>query len=153
MFNSLSTRRGSLQIKIYISSGYDLIMSVSVVRLALGWCLLFVLLSVTSSAIEENRLISLPTQNMNLNQTFKDHAQLIGMNLSGMNLSGTNLNHSELQGSDLRGTNLSRSHLNQSSLFDAKMVGILQGMIIHQSGRHFSRVLTGCWRKPHSSQS
>jgi uncharacterized protein YjbI with pentapeptide repeats len=108
-------------------------------RSALVVCLLFVLLSTTSSAIEEN--------------PFKDHALLMGMNLSGMDLSGANLNHSELDGSDLRGTNLSRSHLNQSSLFDAKMLGILQGMIIHQSGRHFSRVLKRCWRKPHSSQS
>jgi len=66
-------------------------------RSALRVCLLFVLLSTTSSAIEEN--------------PFKDHALLIGMNLSGLNLSGTRLNHSELHGSDLRGTDFSRSFL------------------------------------------
>ena len=81
-------------------------MSVSEIRLAFGACLLFVLLSAISSAILFN--IQLP-QDMNSNLTFKDHAKLIGMNLSGMNLSGANLNHSELQGSDLRGTNLSLS--------------------------------------------
>ena len=73
-------------------------MAISVIRLVLWVCLLSVLLSIISSAIEEN--------------PFKDHALLMGMNLSGMNLSGANLNHSELHGSDLRGTNLSRSHLN-----------------------------------------
>ena len=99
-------------------------MRVSVVRLALEVCLLFFFLSATSSAIEEIHPKQVPfnsqlPQDMNCNQTFKDHALLIDMNLSGMNLSGAHLNHSELQGSDLRGTNLSRSYLNQSSLFDA----------------------------------
>jgi len=41
-------------------------------------CLLFVLLPIISSAIEEN--------------LFDDHALLMGMNLSGMNLSGAHLN-------------------------------------------------------------
>jgi len=82
-------------------------------RVALGAFLLFVLLSTTSFAIEENPLKQVPLssqlpQDMNFSQTFKDHAQLIGLNLSGMNLSGVHLNHSELRGSDLRGANLSR---------------------------------------------
>jgi hypothetical protein len=59
-------------------------MGVSIRRLAFGVCLLFVLLSAISSAIEENPLSSQPPpQDMNFSQTFKDHALLIGMTLSG----------------------------------------------------------------------
>ena len=72
-------------------------MSLSVRRLALGVCLLFVLLSTTSSAIEAIPLRQVPfysqlPHDINFNQTFKDHAQLIGANLSGMNLSRASLN-------------------------------------------------------------
>ncbi len=74
-------------------------------RLVLGLFLLFTLLSIISSAIEE--------------KPFKDHALLRGMNLSGMNLSGAHLNHSELQGSDLRSTDLSRSFLIQAIISNA----------------------------------
>lgn len=71
----------------------SILMAISVRRLVLLGCLLFVLLSIISPAIGEN--------------PFKDHALLMDMNLSGMNLSGISLNHSELQGSDLRSEPLS----------------------------------------------
>jgi uncharacterized protein YjbI with pentapeptide repeats len=84
-------------------------MAISLVRLVLWVYLLFVLLSIISSAIGEN--------------PFKDHALLMGMNLSGRNLSGTSLNHSELQGSDLRGTNLFRSFSVQAVISNANLTG------------------------------
>jgi uncharacterized protein YjbI with pentapeptide repeats len=77
--------------------------------------LLFVLLSITSSAVEEN------------NRTFKDHALLIGMNLSGMNLPGTRLNHSDfdakLAGTNLSGVTMVQGDLHGSDLSRADLRG------------------------------
>jgi len=90
-------------------------MNISPKKIVLGLHLLLALLSITYSAVGENAIQNQPSSDKSFNNIFKDHAQLIGMNLSGLDLSGAHLNQSNMQGSDLRRTNLCGSFLGRDS--------------------------------------
>ena len=89
-------------------------------------------------------LSNLPQDSEIINQPFRDHARLIGMNLSGLDLSRTNLSRSDLQEANLSGANLSEANLedawlNQATLVKARLNGT------NLKGAHLSHSdLSGC---------